>query len=111
MPIDVYDQPLYALMKEIQIQKPEIFRTGKYFSLLGGLYVEHCLFSLNGDLVKGNGMCEIFGNNNLLIIDTGAEVHVNYIKHARYCLQVAASIAYAKLKEASPKSGSIHTPI
>ena len=47
-PTDVYDQPFYALTKEIRIRKPEIFGSDKYFSLLAGLPVEHCLLSLHG---------------------------------------------------------------
>lgn len=72
--------------------------------------MEHCLLSLNGELVKGNDMHEVLGSNSLLIIGRGAEVHTNYIKQARYWPHVAVSTAYAKLQEASAKSGSILTP-
>ena len=55
-------------------------------------------------------MHEVLGSNSLLIIGRGAEVHANYIKQAKYWPHVAVSTAYAKLQEASAKSGSILTP-
>ena len=41
--VGVCDQPVYTLTKEIQFKKPDIFGTGRYFSLLGCLHIELCL--------------------------------------------------------------------
>ena len=53
-PVDVCDQPVYALTKEIQFRKPELFGNNQYFSLMGGLHIEHCLLSIHGELIKGS---------------------------------------------------------
>ena len=110
-PVDVCDQPVYALTKEIQVRKPELFGEDKYFSLLGGLHLEHCLLTIHGELVKGSGLYEVLNSNNLSIIGTGAVVNANHIKQARYCLQVSICSIYAKLTEARDKSGSKLSPI
>ena len=54
-----------------------------------------------------SGLYEILANNNLWIIGTWAVVNANHIKQAIYCLQVAVSAVYMKLKAATPKSGPI----
>lgn len=77
--IDVCEQTIYALSNKIQIRKPEIFASDTYLSLLGGFHVEHCLFSLHTELVKGSGFYEILANNNISIIGKGTVVNVNYI--------------------------------
>ena len=111
MPLDVCDQPVFALTKEIQFRKPDVFGSSQYFSLLGGLHIEHCLLSLHGELIKGSGMYEILTNNNFSIIGTGAVVNANHIKQARYGFQVVACAIYSKLKEACSNSNSYLQPM
>ena len=67
-PVDVCDQSVFALTKEIQVRMPDVFGTSKYFTLLGGLHIEHCLLSVHGELVKGSGLLEVLAKNNLSII-------------------------------------------
>ena len=51
--VDVCDQPVYALTKEIQWRNPEEFGSSSYFSLFGGLHIEKILLVSHGELVKG----------------------------------------------------------
>ena len=55
VPIDVCDQPVYALSKEIQYRFNEKFGQGKYFVLFGGLHIEKSFLVLHGNLINGTG--------------------------------------------------------
>ena len=88
-PVDVRDQPVFALTKEIQRRYPEKFGSGSYFCLFGGFQYEQCMLTIHGKLIKGSGLENILSNIDMSIIGTGALVHANHIKMARYCLQVS----------------------
>ena len=111
IPVDVSDQPVYALTKELQWRKPEEFGENFYFAMFGGLHLEHTLLLIHGELIQGSGLYEILHINNVSIIGTGAVVRANHIKQARYCLQVALCAIYLKLKDALNEEGSATSPI
>ena len=106
-PVDVCDQPVCALTKQIQWKFPARFGNFSYFSLFGGLHVEKSLLTVHGEFIKGSDLPELLGQSNLSI--TGIEnttVDVNHIKRARYGLQISACVIYHKLKEAYLSSDS-----
>ena len=80
--IDICDQPVCALTKEIQWRCPEELSSNSYFTLFGGLHFEQCMLVIHGELIKGSGLYEILKNNGLSIIDTGAAVNANHVKQA-----------------------------
>ena len=49
-PVDVSDQPVYALTKERQYRFPDLFE--KYFPLFGGLHIEQSLLVLHSQSQK-----------------------------------------------------------
>ena len=53
-PIDVSDQPVYALTKELQFRHPEIF--SQYFPIFGKLHIEQFLLVILGQLIEGSGL-------------------------------------------------------
>ena len=69
-PVDVSDQPVYALTKELQLPFPEIF--SKYFPLFGQLHIEQFVLVIHEQMIKGSSM-----------IGLSAVVNVNNIKRAR----------------------------
>ena len=87
--VDVCDQPIYALTKQLQWRFPSNFR--KYFCLFGGLHVEKCLLVLHSDFIKGSGLPEVLGlSSNLSICSLeNTMLFVNDIG-ARYALQLSA---------------------
>ena len=104
-PIDVCDQPVYDLTKQIQWIFPHLFQN--YFSLFGGLHVEKSLLVIHGQFIKGSCLAEVLGKSNLSVI--GLEntlLNANDIKRARYAVQVAACAIYEKLREAHVDSKS-----
>ena len=79
---------------------PETLGSGKYLSILGGLHIEQSALVMHGEIIRGSGLEKILYSNDLSIIETSAVVDINDVKHARYCLQVAACAVFQKLKDA-----------
>ena len=99
IPVDVSDQPVFALSKELQLRLPLIFGHDKYLSLLGDLHIEQSLLVMHGDLIKGSGLDTVMQHSNLSTIGgTSALVDVNHIKRSRYCLQVSSVVIYRPLQ-------------
>ena len=106
-PIDICDQPVFALTKQIRWKFPSLFNIQKYFSFFGDLHVEKSLLVIHGEFIKGIGLAEILGTCNLSVI--GAQntlVNANDIKGARYAMQVSMCAVFAKLKEGYKGSDS-----
>ena len=104
-PVDVCDQPVYALTKKIQWRYPDKFGNSSYFCLFGGLDFEQCILTIHGELIKGSGL-ENISNIGVLIIGTGSVANANHIKQSHYCLQTSLRALFIKLKAAKEKSGS-----
>ena len=51
IPVDISDQPVYALSKELQFRYPDIF--GDYVPLIGALHIEQFLLVIHGQLISG----------------------------------------------------------
>ena len=88
----MFDQPVYALTKEIQWWKPETFGKSSYFSLFGWLHIEKVLLIVHGEFFKGSGLNNNLSASDLSIIGAEVMVNVNHIKQARYYLQVCLSV-------------------
>ena len=56
VPVDVSDQPVCALSKEVQIRHPSVFGRDKYVCLLGDLHIEQSLLNMHGEIIKGSGL-------------------------------------------------------
>ena len=54
--VDVCDQLMYALTKEVQYRNPEKFGPGQYFCLMGDLYIEMCILAIHGELIYRSGL-------------------------------------------------------
>ena len=57
IPIDVSDQPVYALTKAMQWRYPSCFSLETYVPLLGDLHIEHINDSWSNHQGKWLGMC------------------------------------------------------
>ena len=99
-PVDVSDQPVFALTKELILRFPEKF--SEYFPLFGQLHIEQCILVIHGQLVKGSGLLEILTENKFSKIGLSAVVDVNNIKRARYTLQITLCSLFKQLRDAMP---------
>ena len=107
-PVDVSDQPVYALTKELQFRHSQIY--SKYFPLFGQLHIEQSLLVIHGQLIEGSGLLEILTENKFSMIGLSAVVDVNNIKRARYTLQITLCALFTKLREAASASGTDLSP-
>ena len=98
-PVDVSDQPVYALTKKLQYLFPEEF--ANYFALFGQLHIEQALLIIHGLLIKGSGLHEILTQNKFSTIGLGAAIDVNNIKRARYALQLSLCALFMMLEDAA----------
>ena len=112
IPIDVSDQPVFALSKELQLRLPLLFGHDKYICLLGDLHIEQSLLVMHGKLIRGSGLDTIMQHSDLSTIGGAtALVDVNHIKRSRYCLQISVVAIYRLLKAAHFESKSHLQPL
>ena len=57
--------PVHALTKEVQHRNPEKFGPGKYFCLMGVLYIEICILVIHGEFINGRGLYKILSKSNM----------------------------------------------
>ena len=93
-PVDVSDQPVYELTKELQLHFMEIFCN--YFPLFGQIHIEQCLLLIHGKMIKGSGLLEILSEKKFSMAGLSAVVDVNNIKRARL-LSVHFSTNFVRL--------------
>ena len=112
IPVDVSDQPDFALSKQLQLRLPMEFGYDKYICLLGDLHIEQSLLVMHGEIIKGSGLDTMMQHANLSTIGTAAAiVDANHIKRSRYCSQVSVVTIYKLLKAAHLESGSDLPPL
>ena len=103
-PMDVSDQPVYAVTKELQYRYPHLFE--KYCPITGGLHIEQSLLVIHGQLIEGSGLTEILTFYNFSTIGLSAIIDTSHIKRARYAIQVIVCSLFIKLQEANLKDAS-----
>ena len=101
-PVDVRDQLVYALTKELQLRFPKIF--SNYFPLFGQFHIEQCLLVIHGQMIKGLRLLKILNENKFSMIGLSAVVDVNNIKRARCTLQITLCSLFNQLREAMPNN-------
>lgn len=55
VPVIAFDQPLYAIAKEIQWKWPEKYGEDKFVIMFGGLHIEMAMLKTIGDWLQGSG--------------------------------------------------------
>lgn len=59
IPVTTFDQPLFAIAKQIQWTWPELYGENVYTVMLGGLHTEMALWSALGDILDGSGWTNV----------------------------------------------------
>ena len=103
-PIDVSDQPVYAITKELQYRYPHLFE--KHCLIMGGLHIEQSLLAIHGQLIEGSELTETLTLYNFSTIGLSAIIDTSHIKRARYAIQVTVCSLFIKLQEATLKDAS-----
>ena len=84
--VDVSDQPVYALTKELQFCNQEIFCQS--FPIFRQLHIDQSLLVIHGQLIEGSGLVKILTESKFSVIGLSAVVDVNNIKRPRYTFKL-----------------------
>ncbi|KAE8742548.1 hypothetical protein FOCC_FOCC011900 [Frankliniella occidentalis] len=101
VPVLVGDQPLYALLKQIQYTFPDTHGEDKYFIMMGGLHIEMAALRVVGDWLDGSGWVSA-----LLQAEVTTEgraeslINAGHVTRTRYALQVTVVALFALQKKA-----------
>ena len=96
IPIITVDQPLYALVKKIQYEYPNIFREDKFVAQMGGLHIEMALWSCLGTLLAASGWTTALVSAKVSSSGT-AESYLNCAHLMR--TRLAHQVTFAALKK------------
>ena len=84
------DQPLYALIKQIQWQYPDAFGEDKLVAMMGALHIEDKMHQMIGKLLRDSGWTFVLTQAQVLTSGRAQSVlNENHIKRTRYAHQVS----------------------
>ena len=79
-PVDISDQPAYALTKELQFDHPEMF--SQYFPIFKQLHIEQSLFVIHGQLIEGSELVRILTESKFYMKGLSAVINVKQLKES-----------------------------
>ena len=93
VPVIFYDQPLYALAKQVQWQWPGMFGETRFVIMMGGLHVEMACLRMLGHWLEGSGWVQclvVSGMTTSGVADSF--IHASNVKRTWYahCVTAAA---------------------
>ena len=101
IPLIAMDQPLFALAKQIQWDKPETYGEDKYLIMFGGLHIEMAAFKVLGDWMDGSGWPEALTQANVAGAGTADSfLKASHVARTRHAHQVTAAALYQSLMNA-----------
>ena len=100
-PVIHVDQPLFALLKQLQFSCPDFYGEEKLVVMLGGLHIEMVILQVIGDLLEGSGWTQII-NESGITTEGRAEslLRGNNVTRCRQVHQVTAAGYYTLQQEA-----------
>ena len=101
VPVIFYDQPLYALAKQVQWHWPEIFGKAMFVIMMGGLHVEMATLRMIGHWLDGSGWVQCLVASGLCTSGIADSfIHASSVKRTRYAHPVSAAALFVCLKRA-----------
>ncbi|KAL7408249.1 hypothetical protein ABVT39_020345 [Epinephelus coioides] len=90
-----FDQPLYAIAKQIQWKWPEMYGEDKFVVMFGGLYIEMAALKTLGDWLQGSGWVEALVQAEITTAGTADSfVRASHVTRSRRAHQVTAAAVY-----------------
>ncbi len=94
-PVLTFDQPLYALAKQIQWTWPDDYGEDKFVVMLGGLHIEMSALKAVGDWLKGSGWVQALVQAEIATAGTAESfLHAAHVTRTRRAHQVTAAALY-----------------
>lgn len=93
------DQPVYALLKQIQWKFPEAFGEDKFVIMLGALHIEDKVYQMLGKVIRESGWEWVMTKADIFTSGrTSSALDEHHIKRSRYAHQVSIA-AFSILRE------------
>ena len=100
------DQPLYAIAKKIQWEKPDFYGEKKLILMLGSLHIEMVFLSCLGDWLEGSGWLTALSNAGVTGPGNDSLCTGHSVAKSKYAHQVTVKVLYALMKNAYQDSSS-----
>ena len=101
IPVVAFDQPLFALAKQIQWSLGGAYDESHVVVMLGGLHIEMAAFKALGKWVLGSGWCEALTNATVTSLGIANSFLIaSHITRTRRAHQVAAASLHLLMKKA-----------
>src|SRR6218665_1789141 len=95
IPILYFDQPTYALAKQIQWHWPEKFGEDKFVVMMGGLHIEMAALKMLGQWLDGSGWVQCLIKAGVATSGVAESfIHASHVKRTRYSHTVTAAALY-----------------
>jgi len=99
-PVITVDQPLYALMKQLQWHWPEKLGEDKFVILLGGLHTEMAALRMLGHWLNGSGWTQCLVQAGVATAGVAESlITASHVKRSRYAHTVTAAALYCNIAE------------
>ena len=95
VPILTFDQPLYALAKQIQWQWPISYGENRFVIMMGGLHIEMASLRMLGHWLDGSGWVHCLVQSGFTTSGVAESfIHASHVKRTRYAHTVTAAALY-----------------
>ena len=92
IPVVTYDQPLFALAKQIQWQWPHTFGEDQFVVMMGGLHIEMAALRMIGHWLDSSGWVHCLVQANVSTPGVAESfIHASHVKRTRYAHMVTAA--------------------
>ena len=103
-PVIAFDQPLYALAKQIQWNWPNIYGKDKVVIMFGGIHIEMAALRTIGDWLEESGWTSALVEPDIASLGTADSfLKASHLTRTRHAYQVTASSLYIFMNRAYVK--------
>ncbi len=112
-PVITFDQPLYALAKQIQWKWSEKYREDTLVVMFGGLHIEMAALKTIGDWLQGSGWAQALVQAEIATAGTADSLHrAAQVMHTRRAHQITAAALHILQHHAYNRySVSVQSPV
>ena len=101
IPVVTFDQPLYAIAKQVQWNWPDLFGEDQFVVMLGGLHIEMASFKALGNWLDGSGWTYVLDQAEVAKSGTAdSSLKASHITRTRHAHQVTAATLFILQKQA-----------
>ena len=94
-PVLTFDQPLYALAKQIQWKWPEKYGEDKFVVMFGGLHIQMAALKTIGDWLQGSGWAQALVQADIATVGTADSLYrATHVMRTRKAHQITAAALY-----------------